>query len=113
MVTPTPVPAVPNPGLIQGTIEALICSYSWPCEEALAVAYCESGSDLYAAPEENPGHRGIFQLGEVHAWRFERRGWDWGVDGLVLERNIAIAYELWLEQGWSPWGFSGSCHGIY
>ena len=82
-------------------------------ERALKVAYCESGNDLYAAPEENPGHRGIFQLGEVHAPRFSRHGWDWDTDGLIPERNIAVAYEIQQEQGWWPWRFSAFCHGVY
>ena len=82
-------------------------------ERALKVATCESGSDLYAAPAENLGHRGVFQLGKVHAPRFERRGWDWDTDGLIPERNIVIANELFLDQGWRPWRFSASCHGVY
>jgi len=84
-------------------VERLICALDWPCAGALAVARCESGPDYYAAPWENPGHRGAFQLGSVHAWRFTAHGWNWEMDGLVLERNVAVAYEIWVEQGWRPW----------
>ena len=49
------------------------------------------------------------QLMPIHAWRFTRQGWDYWVDVFVPERNVAIAYELYLEQSWNPWLSSWSC----
>ena len=51
------------PKLVPGTsIEALICSYSWPCEQALRIAMCEStmGQNPDAYADWNPSvHRPI------------------------------------------------------
>lgn len=96
------VPAIPEAGAgaVDGRIEALICSVSWPCAEALAVAWCESRFDPLA--ESAGGHRGLFQLSSVHAEKFARRGWTWA-DAFDAERNVAIAYEIWLDSSWSPW----------
>lgn len=82
-------------------VARLIRSYDWDDEEALAVARCESGDDLYAAPEENWNHRGPFQASYVHKPRYERRGWDWST--ATPAQHIEIAYELFLEQSWVPW----------
>lgn len=114
VVEPEPTPlrlrdvptAAPTPVVPQTDIERLICAHPWPCGEALAVARCESGPDYYADPWENPGHRGAYQLSYVHAWRFAARGWDWETDGVIVERNAAIAYEIFSEQGWRPWACS-------
>jgi hypothetical protein len=95
------------------TSDIILFTFGSEGARALKVATCESGGDLYAAPTENPGHRGVFQLGKVHAPRFAQHGWDWDTDGLIPERNIAIAHEIWQEQGWWPWRFSASCHGVY
>ena len=118
LVTPTPLSTVSKPitepdssSAGVGGVEALIRSYDWGDEEALAIAHCESGDDLYAAPEENLNHRGPFQISYVHKPRYERRGWDWST--ATPAQHIEIAYELWLGQGWSPWRFSASCHGVY
>ena len=88
--------------LAQSEIERLICAYDWACETALAVARCESGPD-YIAGFNGSGHGGTFQLAALHAWRFAERGWDFWTDALIPERNIAVAYSLYSEQGWAPW----------
>ena len=95
---PTPEPA-PLPELTD--IQAVICSYSWPCETAIAVACSES--ELWPLAENPSGARGVFQLMPVHAWRFAQRGWDYWTDWSDPEKNIAIAHELWADQGWTPW----------
>ncbi len=70
---------------------------------ALAVARQESGPD-YAAGCNASGHCGTLQLScALHGWRFAERGWDcWASD---FVQNIQIAYELYLEQSWTPWGW--------
>lgn len=100
-------------------IRGIICQYSWPCSEALAVVYgptppnprapggCangESGGNPLAL--STGGHRGLFQLWAGHAWRFERHGWTWD-DAFDAERNVAVAYELWSEtRSWAAWSCS-------
>lgn len=104
--TPTPAPTVaplsvePEPVLTD--IEAAICAYGWDCWTALRIARCESGPD-YIAGYNGHGAAGTFQLMPVHAWRFEARGWSFYDDALIPERNIAVAFDLWSEQGWRPW----------
>jgi hypothetical protein len=101
---PAPTPAGEpawTPGGLQG-IEELICAYPWDCWTALAIARCESGPD-YLAGYNSHGAAGTFQIMPVHAWRFTVRGWSFYDDSLVPARNIAVAFDLWSEQGWRPW----------
>lgn len=101
--TPAPKPApavqVPTDGL-----EALVCSYSWPCQEALAVARCESGVDsagrldgIFAASSRSS--YGLFQINSVHARRFPEFWESW----MDPAKNTAWAFQIWSEQGWRPW----------
>jgi len=74
----------------------VICSYAWPCEQALSVARCESEFDPWAF---NAGNYGWFQINAVHQARV-----DGNVDALfdpVI--NTQVAFALWLENGWSIW----------
>ncbi|KKK65642.1 hypothetical protein LCGC14_2972060, partial [marine sediment metagenome] len=73
---------------------------SWDCDTALRVAWCESEwrEDAVSAY----GHRGIYQIAPVHIPRIEAMGYTWD-DMLLAGPNVAVAYALWLEQGWSPW----------
>ena len=100
LATPIPAPP-PQPVTLEGA-EAVICAQDWPCQQALSVARCESGPD-YIAGFNRSWHGGTFQIASLHAWRFTKRGWDFWTDALVLERNVAIAYEIWAQQGWRPW----------
>ncbi|KKL19588.1 hypothetical protein LCGC14_2463910, partial [marine sediment metagenome] len=79
----------------------IVAGYDWPINEAFQVVDCESSWSPDAISWA--GSRGLMQLMPVHAWRFAARGWDYWVDVFVPERNVAIGYELWLEQGWVPW----------
>jgi len=102
----TVVPAQVTPSLV-ATMEAeapkalsitdIICSFSWPCWEAVSVATCESGLNPYA---ENPsGAQGLFQMmRQFHTWRYHGGNWydPW--------TNISAAYSLWSETGsWIHW----------
>lgn len=84
-------------------LEALICSYSWPCAEALAVARCESGVDaagrLAGTAAVGGSSYGLFQINAVHAYRWPQF-WDEWMDPT---KNTEWAFQLWSEQGWSPW----------
>ena len=83
-----------------GGLATTICSLSWDCDTALRVAWCESEwrEDAVSAY----GHRGIYQIAPVHIPRIEAMGYTWD-DMLLAGPNVAVAYALWLEQGWSPW----------
>lgn len=97
--TPTVVPTVAptvQPQVL--SIPDLICSYSWPCGEALSVAHCES---RYRPEAYNPasGASGVFQIVPYwHSWRLRP-----GESLFDASVNIRIAYELWSESGWRPW----------
>jgi hypothetical protein len=68
----------------------VICSYSWPCGEALAVARCESGLDPGAVSPDGQ-NIGVFQVNVIHGWH----------PGLA--ENVAKAYAIYVDQGWGPW----------
>jgi len=102
----TVVPAQVTPTLV-ATMEAeapkalsitdIICSFSWPCWEAISVATCESGLNPYA---ENPsGAQGLFQMmRQFHTWRYHGGNW---FDPMT---NARAAYSLWAESGtWYHW----------
>jgi len=116
---PIPAPEPDAPAWVwpsAAEVEALICSYSWPCGEALAVVYgptppnerapvgCPNGESGGNPSASNGDHAGLFQISRRwHEWRFLRRGWTWA-DAFDAERNIAVAYEIWVDNsGWSPW----------
>jgi hypothetical protein len=62
--------------------------------EALNVAYCESGPNLWPYAR-NGQYLGMFQAG---AWMRSRFGFSWSP--WVQAR---AAYRYWLESGWSGW----------
>lgn len=98
---PTALPAVPA-----NDIERLVCSYSWPCGEALRIMWCESGGDpttwvpwtATATPDD--GVAGLFQIAThangVRQWV----GWDL----FDPAQNVEAAYIMWSGNGgsWYP-----------
>lgn len=84
-------------------LEALVCSYPWPCDEALAVARCESGVNaagrLDGAAAVGGSSYGLFQINAIHAYRWPEF-WDGWMDPA---KNTDWAFQLWSEQGWIPW----------
>jgi hypothetical protein len=80
------------------SIEALICSYDWPCSEALSVMYCES-SGAPNAYNAISGASGLYQLVQrYHGWRLGE-----GESFFDASTNVRITHELWSEQGFEPW----------
>ncbi len=75
---------------------ALICSYDWDCSTALAIVWRESRFEPEAV---NPasGCAGLFQINPIHGYS---REWL-----LVPENNVTVAYALYEERGWQPWGY--------
>lgn len=91
---PLPVDAIlgaPPDGPPGGDVKEAICSLPWPCEEALAVAWCESRLDPAAVGRY--GERGIYQV----------RPEVWGPVPGDAQGQVAQAYEIWREHGWRPW----------
>ncbi len=88
-----PTPHSHEESVPSGSIEALVCQPAWPCSEALSVAFCESRYD--PAAYNSSGAKGLFQLMPVHQWR--------GGDFFDPAVNVAVSYQLWSEQGWTPW----------
>jgi hypothetical protein len=103
---PTPAPPPPQPvvtpapgsPLSAEQIQALVCSYAWPCDEALRVMWCESGGRPSAIGRG--ANYGLFQMNQVHARRIPEFWTSW----MDPVKNIEWAYQLWLRQGWRPWG---------
>jgi len=93
---------------IEWAMEALPCD--WDCAGAAGVwrfirdgahvSFCESGQQ----PEKEGllGERGVFQLHPIHAGRFKAHGWAYQ-DAYDPVKNIVVAHELYLDQGWRPW----------
>ena len=92
------------PKLVPGTsIEALICSYSWPCEQALRIAMCEStmGQNPDAYADWNP-NKGAFQIWEGPLPYLARVA---GITNLLDDaQNVEAAWIL-SEEGttWHRW----------
>jgi hypothetical protein len=76
----------------------IICAYSWDCDTALRIAYCESRYDP-AAVSWNGSSFGLWQIWSGHAARWPTFWEEW----MIPEVNTAWAYELWQEQGWAIW----------
>jgi hypothetical protein len=94
-LTPAPVPAITLPS---DQILTLVCSYAWPCDQALKVMWCESGGRPGAVGRDV--NYGLFQLNQVHARRIADfwNGW------MDPAKNVQWAFEIWSRRGWQPWG---------
>lgn len=94
----TPAPAVPAYVLSAEGLKALICSYPWPCEEALRVKWCEAGSRWDAIG--SGANYGGFQINAIHASRIP----DFWTSWMDPVKNTAWAFDIWSRQAWKPWG---------
>lgn len=83
-----------------GSVEAMIMAkFGSEGPHAIQVARCESG--LHPT-DTNGQYMGLFQLGNYHRHRATRLGYSWS-DMLSPQPNINVAYDLFIEQGWTPW----------
>lgn len=81
------------------SIPEIICSQPWPCQQALAVSWCESRHDPRALSPS--GHRGLMQISPIHA----------GMVGGNLDAlfdpvtNVRVGYQLYAARGnsWGAW----------
>jgi len=55
---------------------------------------CESGGNPNAISPDGE-NIGLMQINLIHGYSAEYL--------LVPENNVAVAYEIWLDQGWLPW----------
>ena len=85
------------PVVFASPLVAIVASYPWG-NEAFRIVACESGFDPLAISWTGESF-GLFQLNQVHAYRWPTFWSEW----MIPEVNIAWAYELWLESGWSIW----------
>jgi len=77
--------------------EALICSYSWPCEKALAVAMCESTMNPAAT---NGISWGLYAINSIWAKVFTDFWDNWWKPAW----NVARAFRIWLiHKDFSAW----------
>ena len=86
------VPGVPDVPADVEQWRGLVCAYGWPCDEALAVLWCESRGDPSAVSPDGQ-NIGLFQLNLIHGY----------YPG--PEENVAKAYAIWLDYGghWTAW----------
>lgn len=85
-------------GCERACIEQLIAGYTWPVDEALRVADCESDF-VERAISPDGQNLGVFQINVIHRARVG------GVVARLLEArtNVAVAFDIWRDQGWGPW----------
>ena len=82
------------------TIEEKIAQYDWDVDIAYAVMMAESNADPKAVNMQDShascdGSYGLFQLACF---------WGDKQDLLDADKNIEMAYEIYAEQYWQPWG---------
>lgn len=93
-------------------LEALICSFDWPCQTALCIARAESGLSPTAYNAAS-GTTGLFQLRPTsQGRRVALMGYTWA-DMYDALANATVAYAIWhgdLEQGEVSgfWAWDGS-----
>lgn len=91
------------PEEIDTPLEEYICEKFGPydCKTALAVASAESGlrEDALNLNGGDSLDYGIFQINSVH---WEREGCHLR-DLVDPHKNVDCAYQIWVEQGWTPW----------
>lgn len=97
-----PLPVLQAPASVAAAIRA----YDWPHDWATRTAFCESGF----RPTETgaAGERGLMQIARVHLDRIHRLGFTWA-QMYEVGPNLAVAQDLWREQGERPWKGSSEC----
>jgi len=101
-IEPTPTPSPED--LVIAEIKEV---FGKDADDAIKVFRCESGLKSKCNDGLNKNGSvdcGVAQVNSVHG---VSRKWL-----LKPEISIRVAYELFLEQGWSPWKSSNHCHGL-
>ena len=119
---PQPLPTVVEPWVTMSTttmkvvlasyeprteLERLICDpkWEWDCQEAIAVATCESNMNPNAVSKPNTNgtiDRGLFQMNDVWEVAWPPEVWD---RILIARTNIAMAHHAWKvgNDSWLYW----------
>ena len=97
-----------HPATPPADIAAAIRAYDWPWGWAERTAFCESGYRRLA--EGKAGERGLMQIARAHLDRIHSLGFTWA-QMYEVGPNLAVAYDLWAEQGPSPWEGTSECRG--
>jgi hypothetical protein len=97
--TVAPAPPPPEPSSVEAIIEEIFGAHG---PAATRVARCESGLNP-GAVSRGGGNWGLFQINKVHRGRVEAMGYRWE-DILDARVNTMVAYSIFSEQGWGPWG---------
>lgn len=91
--------------VLTNDIERMVCSFSWPCIEALNVMWCESGgrpdawNDWENTADPYDGVAGLFQMAvPLHSALI-------GGDPFDPYLNARAAHELWTQSGWRHWAW--------
>ena len=85
----------------------LVAQYSWDVDVAMAVMFAESGCNPNAVSRTND--HGLFQINWIHSAKV-------GGDLNKLynpQINVAIAYQIYSDSGWTPWsvcGYNVNCY---
>jgi hypothetical protein len=100
----SPIVVIDYPDEVDTPLKQYICEKFglMDCKMALAIASAESGLKCNAININTNGtvDLGVFQLNSIH---LQKEG-DWTVANMGdCYKNVDLAYELWLEQGWTPW----------
>ncbi len=78
-----------------GSVPSIICSvFGAACQEAIAVARCESGFSIHAV---NGQYLGIFQMGSSERARFATIGY------ATAYEQVVAAHNYFVVSGWGPW----------
>lgn len=77
-------------------VVSLVCApqFAWDCETALAITWRESNWQPHAYNAKS-GCAGLWQIHPLHGYSLSTR--------FDPEASTAIAYDLWLREGWGPW----------
>lgn len=76
--------------------EDLLCQYPWDCARAYRIMMCESEG---IASKVDSGNYGLMQVNQVH-----RAMVNGNLDALLdPETNVAVAFRLYQQRGWTPW----------
>lgn len=98
----------PTPAAVTGDIPNLIRQGfarfgQAVAEQAVRVSGCETGRTYDPAVVNSSGHTGLFQLSpRYHTARAQKLGFTWDQMRQAVP-NIAVAADLYAEQGWRPW----------
>jgi len=96
--------------LTDDEIAAYIREKNWDYDVAIRMAKSENFWNLTKSFDCGRTHTnkngsvdyGLFQINDIHAKRVAKHGWTME-DMKDCIKNIEIAHEIWVEQGWMPW----------